>query len=446
MAEAGFCEACGAELHEGAHFCPKCGHVVEGAEAPTEASAAAGPAAPGTAATTPVAPVAAAAGGGLPKWLVPVILGVAVVAIAALAVVLLTGGDDKTAHPKGGTPIGEGTVLLEPINTQVPNQFTQRTTTGAEPTVQTSAMPAGVPARAASGGQVNGSAPGLYGGSGNAAVCDRNQLIAFLEANPAKARAWAGVLGITTAQIRDYVNSLTPVLLTTDTLVLNHGYANGRATPRNAVLQAGTAVLIDKYGIPRVKCGCGNPLLPPTLTKATRIRGPRWSGFQPTKVTKVVSADTVNIFVIVNVTTGQLTDRPVGTDGTQDTPILIDRVCDLFPNDPACTTTTTSSTTLPPFTPPTASPTSPPTASPTAPSAVPVNSPEDAIGHRLADLGYTYIGDCSNATDADAGSWCTLLSEDHGTYRVYEYGEIGSPTSAGFLNVAIQGDVWVVVD
>ena len=290
--------------------------------------------------------------------------------------VLLTGGDDKkTAHPKGGTPIGEGTVLLEPINTQVPNQFTQRTTTGAEPTVQTSAMPAGVPARAASGGQVNGSAPGLYGGSGNAAVCDRNQLIAFLEANPAKARAWAGVLGITTAQIRDYVNSLTPVLLTTDTLVLNHGYANGKATPRNAVLQAGTAVLIDKYGIPRVKCGCGNPLLPPTLTKATRIRGPRWSGFQPTKVTKVVSADTVNIFVIVNVTTGELTDRPAGTDGTQDTPVLIDRVCDLFPNDPACTTTTTSSTTLPPFTPPTAAPTSPPNAPPTTPERGPGQQP-----------------------------------------------------------------------
>jgi hypothetical protein len=434
MAEGGFCEACGAELHEGAHFCGKCGHVVgSGEAATTETAPVAG------AAATPVAP-AAAASGGLPKWLLPVVLGVAaVVAIAALAVVLLTGGDDETkrAHP-GGTSIGEGAVLLEPINTQVPNQFTQRTTTGAEPTVQTAALPAGVPARAASGGQVNGSAPGLYGGSGNAAVCDRNQLIAFLEADPAKARAWAGVLGITTAQIRDYVNSLTPVLLTTDTLVLNHGYANGKATPRNAILQAGTAVLVDKYGIPRVKCGCGNPLLPPTLSNAAKIRGTRWPGFQPQNVTKVVSADTVNIFVIVNVTNGQLTDRPAGTDGTQDTPILIDRECDLFPNAAACATTTTTITTLPPLT--------TPTAPPTSPEVVPVNTPEDAIGASLAGAGYTYIGNCSHATDADTGSYCSLLSEDHGTYRVYEYGEIGAPMSAGFINVTLEGDHWVVID
>ena len=28
----------------------------------------------------------------------------------------------------------------------------------------------------------------------------------------------------------------------------NHGYANGRATPRQSVLEAGTAVLVDRYG------------------------------------------------------------------------------------------------------------------------------------------------------------------------------------------------------
>jgi hypothetical protein len=382
----------------------------------------------------------------MPKWLVPLIAGVALIAISALAVVLLSGGDDetKTAQPKGGTPVGEGEVLLEPINTQVPNPFTPRTTTGTEPSVQTAVMPAGVPARAASGGQVNGNAPGLYGGTGNNAVCDRNQLIAFLEANPAKARAFAGVLGITTTQIRDYINALTPVVLTTDTLVLNHGYANGRATPRNAVLQAGTAVLIDTYGIPRVKCGCGNPLAPPTITKAAKIRGPRWTGFQPTKVTKVTSAEIVNIFVIVNVTTGQLTDRPPGTDGTQDTQILIDRQCDLFPNDPACTTTTTSSTTttLAPYTPPTAGP----TPAPPAPAPIePVNTPIDAINDFLTAAGYSYIGDCSNATlPEDVGSWCSVFYEDHGDYLVFGIGEVASEPSET-VNVTIEGDHWVVV-
>jgi hypothetical protein len=437
MAEAGFCEACGAELHEGAHFCGSCGHVVAGAEAPTEAATAATPA------TAPVTP--AAAGRGLPPWLVPLIAGIAVIAIAALAVVLLAGGDEKkTAQPRGGTPIGEGEVLLEPINAPVPNQFTERTTTGTEPTVQTAAMPAGVPARATSGGQVNGNAPGLYGGTGNVAVCDRDQLIAFLEANPAKARAFAGVLGITSSQIRDYVNSLTPVVLTTDTLVLNHGYSNGKATPRNAVLQAGTAVLIDKYGIPRVKCNCGNPLLPPTITKAARIRGTRWPGFQTTKVTKVTSAEVVNIFVIVNVTTGELTDRPAGTDGTQDTPILIDRQCDLFPDDPACTTTTSStSTTLAPYTPPTAAPPAD-TPAPDVP-VEPVNTPIDAINDFLNAAGYNYIGDCSYTTlPEDIGSWCSVFYEDHGAYLVFGIGEVAAEPS-DTVNVTIEGDHWVVI-
>jgi hypothetical protein len=323
--------------------------------------------------------------------LLPVALGVTALVIIGVVIALVAGGggDDGTGD---GTTIGQGAVLLEPINTPVPNPFAPggTATTGTEPTVQTNALPAGVPARAGSGGQVNGSAPGLYGGSGNAGVCNRDQLVAFLEANPGKARAWAAVLGITTAQIRDYVASLTPVVLTTDTLVLNHGYVNGKATPRNAVLQAGTAVLVDKFGIPRVKCGCGNPLLPPTITKATKIRGPRWPGFQPTNVTQVVTGNTINIFVIVDVNTGELINRPVGTDGSQDTPVLVDQQCDLFPNDPACTTTTTSSTTLAPA--PTASPTSPPTAPPTTPEVIPVNTPEDAIGAVLGGAGHTYIG------------------------------------------------------
>jgi hypothetical protein len=33
-------------------------------------------------------------------------------------------------------------------------------------------------------------APGLYGGTLNNASCDRNQMIAFLRQNPAKAAAW----------------------------------------------------------------------------------------------------------------------------------------------------------------------------------------------------------------------------------------------------------------
>ena len=73
----------------------------------------------------------------------------------------------------------------------------------------------------------------------------------------------------TPAGIGAYVDSLTPVVLTDDTLVTNHGYRDGHATTLPAVLQAGTAVMVDTLGVPRVKCNCGNPLTPPELVEAT---------------------------------------------------------------------------------------------------------------------------------------------------------------------------------
>jgi hypothetical protein len=40
------------------------------------------------------------------------------------------------------------------------------------------------------------------------------------------------------------------VILQRDTRVTNHGFRNGRATPTQSILQAGTAVLVDEYGVP----------------------------------------------------------------------------------------------------------------------------------------------------------------------------------------------------
>lgn len=45
-----------------------------------------------------------------------------------------------------------------------------------------------------------------------------------------------------------------------DTRVTNHGFADGRATEIQSILQAGTAVFVDDTGLPVVKCSCGNPL------------------------------------------------------------------------------------------------------------------------------------------------------------------------------------------
>ncbi len=148
------------------------------------------------------------------------------------------------------------------------------------------------------------------------------ELVDFLEQNPDKAAAWASVVGIQPSQIRSYVATLTPVILRSDTRVTNHGWANGRANPIPAVLQAGTAVLVDQYGQPVAKCYCGNPLSPPEPLSKPVYTGPRWTGFSPTSITVINQSTTVvNVFVLVNVRTGQQFGRPAGTTGASDGPV-----------------------------------------------------------------------------------------------------------------------------
>jgi hypothetical protein len=136
-----------------------------------------------------------------------------------------------------------------------------------------------------------------YGGSGDDTVCDREKLIRFLESNADRAAAWAGVLGVTVANIGPFVRSLTPTVLLYDTRVTNHGFADGRATSLQSVLQAGTAVLVDARGNPVVRCRCGNPLLSPTPTARPTYRGTPWVGFNPTVVVAVNNGATVTVVV-----------------------------------------------------------------------------------------------------------------------------------------------------
>jgi hypothetical protein len=103
---------------------------------------------------------------------------------------------------------------------------------------------------------------GLYGGSLEQ-TCDPELLIAYLESEPEKAAAWAGVQGINVDLIPEFIRSLTPAILQVDTRVTNHGFSGGEATPRQSILPAGTAVLVDDTDQPRVRCYCGNPLREP---------------------------------------------------------------------------------------------------------------------------------------------------------------------------------------
>lgn len=147
-----------------------------------------------------------------------------------------------------------------------------------------------------------GSTPGLYGGSSSQAICDTARMLKFFKSNPDKAQAWVDALNadpdlrwsggqVTTATIPAYIKGLTPIILVQDTRVTNHGYQNGKATQFQSVLQRGSGIFVDEYGIPRVRCFCGNPLLAPKASKGTpKYQGKAWPGFNPSKVGVVVSA------------------------------------------------------------------------------------------------------------------------------------------------------------
>lgn len=242
---------------------------------------------------------------GAPWYRRPVSLVAAVLAaaLAATLAVVLSSGQASAQ------------VQLQPADSSGPNPFTAPVT---------KATPSAAPSVTLSGtaGQskaVSGGTTGLYGGTERVSSCDAEKMISFLASNPDKARAWAGAEGITTSEIPAYVRSLTPVLLRIDTRVTNHGFSNGSATSFQAVLQTGTAVMIDARGVPRVRCACGNPLLPPSTTSSESYTGSGWSNFNSGNVVVVVPT-TVNITVVVllDPDTGTWFGRPTGTDGGAD--------------------------------------------------------------------------------------------------------------------------------
>jgi hypothetical protein len=193
-----------------------------------------------------------------------------------------------------------------------------------------------------------GGEPGLYGGTRDDGRCDQAQMVAFLEREPAKAQAWSSVLGIGVAEIRTYVGGLTPILLRSDTRVTNHGYANGRATSISVVLQSGTAVLVDRYGVPRVKCNCGNPLTPPTPLTKPVYRGTSWPGYSVTNVVVVQQNVTViNVFTLYDPVSGTSFGRPVGSSGAADGPAP-DAAPTTSTTAPPLSSTSTVPLTLPP--------------------------------------------------------------------------------------------------
>ncbi|HSL57994.1 MAG TPA: DUF6777 domain-containing protein, partial [Acidimicrobiales bacterium] len=168
---------------------------------------------------------------------------------------------------------------------------------------------------------VDGAVPGIYGGTLDEASCDVDQLTGFLSAEPDKAAAWAAVIEIDSDDVAPYLASLTPVHLGADTRVVSHGYADGEATPRQSVLQRGTAVLVDERGVPRVNCYAGNPLTGAEPVEGEEVTGEAWPGFAPDTTALIEpAAQPVAVFELEDVATGERFERPAGSRGDADRP------------------------------------------------------------------------------------------------------------------------------
>ena len=227
-------------------------------------------------------PVAARSGAGRPRQRIVVVVAVAgavVIVLAAVGGFLLWRAQEASAS----------VAALEPTNSATAEAFM--------PAQGPDASVAAAPAR--TGGAVAGNTPGLFGGTQNSS-CDQDQISRFLQSHPDKGAAWAEAEGISTSDIPTYLHQLTPVLLRADSYITNHGFRDGELTSYPAVLQSGTAVLVDGYGTPRVKCYCGNPISAPPRHQPTHFEGRPWSRFAPVTVIVIQPAPVVvqNLTVI----------------------------------------------------------------------------------------------------------------------------------------------------
>jgi hypothetical protein len=360
---------------------------------------------------------------GVPQWVIPAAI-VGVLAIVGIVVVASGGDDDEkstggtgvTTTVNGGSStssttgptttfiMGPGEVLAEPADDVGPLPFTDPVVTDDNPTVVTTVPPsttttsvagstttapvttvatgttvAGettIPTTVGGGGgqqpqtitPTPGDRPGLYGGTRNKYECDPEKMITFLEANPAKAAAWAGVQGILVSEIATYIRSLLPVTLLGDTRVTNYGFENGFAPARQVVLQYGTKVLVDDKGTPRARCYCGNPLGPPVLNPGpTTYTGKPWSGFNPTTIVVIIPAnEPIDILILRDPTTLIISiGRPMDGGPDVDPPL------------PPPTTTVAPTTSPPTTSPPTtaAPATAPPTTEAPTTTVAPTTAP-----------------------------------------------------------------------
>lgn len=202
------------------------------------------------------------------------------------------------------TKKANGEIFAETADEASPNGFTP-SIANPMPAPASNLPPPPVPLTSKATPKVAGTVPGLYGGVQDAASCNADALVTYLDQSPDRRSAFASALDIGAGDVRPYVTGLISVVLRVDTRITEFGFAANRAVPRQAVLQSGTSVLVDKAGVPRVRCSSGNPLAEPrAVSGSPRYRGPQWSGFRPGGGVVVARTPPATAIIIIDLRNG----------------------------------------------------------------------------------------------------------------------------------------------
>jgi hypothetical protein len=243
------------------------------------------------------------------------------VGVVLLLAVLIYAVPALLTKPAGvvAAPAAQEQILQVPAEGPGPDPFSADTAAPPGPPVVGVAFPT-----AAGGSSGVTSMPGdtasLYAGVPNSPGCDPARLSSYLGGDASRAAAWAQAQAISLSEVAPFIAALTPVLLRSDTRVTEYAWQGGRTVARQSVLQAGTVVLVDEQGQPRVRAASGNPLRPPVPVPPVPLyTGTSWEGFSPRGLVDIEPArGPVDHFVLYDLATGQTFVRPTGSLGAAD--------------------------------------------------------------------------------------------------------------------------------
>jgi hypothetical protein len=233
---------------------------------------------------------------------------------------LLTAGCDGSVSGKETSGVEE--LFLQTAAARGPDPFTESTAVAApKPSVRLPSPGATAGSRR-SARVLPGSTPGLYGGAQALSSCDVERQVRLLAEDGRKSRAFAQGADIGRMSVPSFLRGLTPVVLRADIRMTGHGYRDGSATSFQALLQAGTGVMVDGHGMPRVRCVCGNPLGQAVPAQGGVVqRGHGWPGYRPDRVVVIRRVpQAVSSLVIVNIPDNTWLERRTGTHGDGDQP------------------------------------------------------------------------------------------------------------------------------